>query len=1023
MTFVIEAVGLASGGGKELALNLFSRLPHFREHRFVLFLPMRPEYPGLSASNIHCCFYEGGSNLAARYVALQRTLPRICVEYHADSLLCLGNFAPRKSQCPTLVLIQNAHLVCREKIAEQRRTSREKLILAYGRRASRRLPHDVCVVVQTPVMRERLLSGSGLPPERVAVIPCPSGILANSRPELCRESARRDRPFTFLCLARYYAHKNLEILPEALKCLAALTRAPVRCLISISPGQHPGARRLLARIEREALSTPLRNIGSVPSSSLAEVYGAADAVILPTLLESYSATYSEAMHFGLPVLTSDRDFARYLCGDAAAYFDPLDAGSIASTMLAVMENPGLRQTLVARGRRIVAELPSWDDIAACFVESLERTAKAVHCSGALSERSCSAAQPCGRNQTPFTVIPSSREKQNGLPDFAAGARPPGLGTYWRTLRPLGMGQLAALVRRRMLPSPGLPRAGAAQPALRKFSRPSCFSGWKPKGAPRMIESTQILSLNAGAGVSSNSRWQIPGSDRFSLYQLNSFDFLDLDLSAPARRAQLSAAVDLACDWLSTNATGHEIGWEPYPLSKRIVNWLKFLAANDRACELLGRGRAVMQLLASLRVQALALERRLETDIRANHLLKNAKALLFAGALIECPESSRWRREGEAFVRREIAEQVLPDGGHFERSPMYHAQVLQDLLDLDALCASCGELSGMRAGLCEPIARMASYLRGILHPNGDIPLFNDSAFGLTAPPDEILSRAAHISDSANGSAPRLALFPETGYAVFRDARTRDCLIFDCGPLGPACQPGHGHCGVLGYELSLQGRRVVVDTGVSTYERCAERHYERSTAAHNTLRIDGEEQAEIWAAFRLGRRPSIRRVETGAAAGCPFARAEHNGYRHRGVVHRRAIFHVQEYAWVVADSLLGRGWHRIESFIHFHPDVVIEAGGETRASGAACGTHEYAIRVGNLSYRLSVLGEGELRLKQSWYAPQMGLRQRRAALHWTRETALPAIFICAFAPAGVPPVVLRAGADATTIQVNHITLPLE
>ena len=104
--------------------------------------------------------------------------------------------------------------------------------------------------------------------------------------------------------------------------------------------------------------------------------------------------------------------------------------------------------------------------------------------------------------------------------------------------------------------------------------------------------------------------------------------------------------------------------------------------------------------------------------------------------------------------------------------------------------------------------------------------------------------------------RSGFFPKAGTRVLRAPGSESCLIFDCGPLGPDYQPGHGHCDVLSYELSLHGQRVVVDTGVSTYEPCAERLYERSTAAHNTLRVDGEEQAEVWASFRVGRRPQGR-----------------------------------------------------------------------------------------------------------------------------------------------------------------------
>ncbi|MGH9359497.1 MAG: glycosyltransferase, partial [Terriglobia bacterium] len=305
---------------------------------------------------------------------LQRAVPRFCAENCIDALLCLGNFAPHRSPCPTAVLIQNAYLAYREPVAERRLTFRERLILAYGRSALRALRNRRDVVVQTAIMRERLLSLQPFDPEKISVITNPLDC-ADSGLKAVVRSDRESRPFTFLCLTRYYAHKNLEILPEALKLVLARTSQQVRCLITISANQHPRARKLLDRIKREGLSHVLTNMGPVPNCRLAHTFASADALVLPTLLESHTRTYSEAMKWGLPVLTSGRDFARGLCGEAALYFDPLDPESVANAMLAIMADQDLRLKLVNAGRRVVAGLPSWDVIAAQFVAVLERTAE------------------------------------------------------------------------------------------------------------------------------------------------------------------------------------------------------------------------------------------------------------------------------------------------------------------------------------------------------------------------------------------------------------------------------------------------------------------------------------------------------------------------------------------------------------------------------------------------------------------------------------------------------------------------
>ncbi len=479
---------------------------------------------------------------------------------------------------------------------------------------------------------------------------------------------------------------------------------------------------------------------------------------------------------------------------------------------------------------------------------------------------------------------------------------------------------------------------------------------------------------------------------------------------------------MAKDWCMQNTTGMEVGWEPYPLSLRIVNWLKFLIRNAEGAEALGEGRTLQTLIASLRLQALALEAGLETHLLANHLMKNIKALMFAGALLDAPESWRWWKKGEELLKRELGEQILPDGGHFERSPMYHAQILEDLMDIRTLASACGRLTDCGPRLSACIAQMAAFLGRILHPDGEIPLLNDSALAIARRPHELLMLAGDSIQIPTIASSEVSILKETGYAVIRNPRSGSCLIFDCGPLGPDYQPGHGHCDVLSYELSLHGQRVVVDTGVSTYERCDERHYERSTAAHNTLRIDGEDQAETWASFRVGRRPHVGQVEGGELTGFCFVRGVHYAYQHRGVIHFRMIILTPRNSWVVIDSLRGTGKHLVESFIHFHPAVRVE--NLSNPASRVVGTAEklWAIEFAEKRYVLTALGPGELMARQSWYAPEFGLRQHRTTLRWSCEADLPVSLIYALTPVEERPPLISQCLGQEAVEVDNIPLPL-
>lgn len=575
-------------------------------------------------------------------------------------------------------------------------------------------------------------------------------------------------------------------------------------------------------------------------------------------------------------------------------------------------------------------------------------------------------------------------------------------------------------------------------ALRKIASAPVFREWEPDRALQMFETGEFSFLNITHPASESIPWSSQGLDKLWLYNLNYFDFLNADFRAPQRRFHLRKALDVARDWCARNATGMEVGWEPFPLSLRIVNWLKFLMRNADAAEALGQGKTLEALLSSLRIQALALEIRLETHLLANHLLKNIKGLMFAGALLVAPESSRWWDKGEKLLARELGEQILPDGGHIERSPMYHAEVLDDLLDLEALSQACERTGRGVQKLAPCVTRMGRFLNCVLHPDGEIPLFNDSALGVAPSAAGLLGRAGlpieapsdyrsedgipegSADTSRNG--PAVTLLRESGYGVIRDSSAGSCLIFDCGPLGPDYQPGHGHCDALSYELSLHGQRVVVDTGVSTYEICAERYYERSTRAHNTLRIDGEEQAEIWASFRVGRRPRVGRLEGGEIREFHFVRGVHYAYQHRGVIHSRTIVLTPRKCWVVIDVLSGKGKRLVESFIHFHPAVGVERLNHPASNDLGRAGTSWAIRLGEEQYFLTTLGGGEVQAEQSWYAPEFGLRQRRTTLHWSWNADLAASLIYALTPAGERSPVIEQFPGQQAVEIDRILLPL-
>ena len=251
MKFAIESIGLTAGGGKELALDLMTRLAGHTEHQFTCIVPDLGPYKAISGSNIRTFVCKKGAGLLERARLLDFEVPRICREVKADALLCVGNFVPWKQVCPTVVLMHNPWVVYRDTVAEARRTRRENLITAYARHAYRHLPSDITIITQTPVMKDHLCGRYGIDPGRVAIIPNTFS-LANPAGNGNRAPSDGDeptKPFTFLYLTHYYAHKNIDFLIDATGKLPNYTEKSAKCLITIAAEQHPGARRLLERLD------------------------------------------------------------------------------------------------------------------------------------------------------------------------------------------------------------------------------------------------------------------------------------------------------------------------------------------------------------------------------------------------------------------------------------------------------------------------------------------------------------------------------------------------------------------------------------------------------------------------------------------------------------------------------------------------------------------------------------------------------------------------------------------------------
>lgn len=479
--------------------------------------------------------------------------------------------------------------------------------------------------------------------------------------------------------------------------------------------------------------------------------------------------------------------------------------------------------------------------------------------------------------------------------------PPKTLRYWRTARHLKPRQVFA----RLKPAPAPKIDHKAAPPLRELPGP-----WsRPAARPVSMTGQQSFEFLNEAGTIGKS-WELAGKQKLWLYNLHYFD----DLNAARAEQREAWHRRLISSWVAHVPAGSGTGWEPYPLSLRLVNWIKWsLSGNALPTE----------AILSLAVQARWLTRRIEWHILGNHLFSNAKALVFAGFFFSGTEAERWLRAGAKILSHELQEQILGDGGHFERSPMYHSIALEDVLDLINLIRCAGGDPGAHAGglladLEAKVAPMMRWLKAMCHPDGQISFFNDATMGIAPAPAELERYAASLGFDVAPVASGLTDLPVSGFV--RIAASAAVVIADVGRVGPDYLPAHGHADTLSFEMSIGRRRLIVNSGTSVYGTGAERQRQRGTAAHSTVVVAGTDSSEVWSGFRIGRRARPFAVQHEASDQGLQLQGSHDGYRclPGRPIHRRSWL-LTDCGLTITDVVSGSGHHAIAVYLHLPPWV--------------------------------------------------------------------------------------------------------
>ncbi|MBN1931060.1 MAG: alginate lyase family protein [Desulfobacterales bacterium] len=479
---------------------------------------------------------------------------------------------------------------------------------------------------------------------------------------------------------------------------------------------------------------------------------------------------------------------------------------------------------------------------------------------------------------------------------------------------------------------------------------------EPELAHKIIRGEKISQkkfsfLNIEKIYSRKIHWNDPNVSQLWRYNLHYFNYvLELIIWGKCTGNDdnaWKAFVSIANSWIDENMVITGDGWHPYTISLRIVNWIHalthwktYLSTDPNFSD---------RIYRSLYGQVKILASYLEKDVRGNHLLKNVKALIWAGKVFNGKEPERWFLTGLNILHRELAEQIFQDGGHFERSPGYHLDVLRDILEI-SIWLKRNNNRNVPPWLEKKLKSMLDFLCGILPPSNVLPMLKDTSLDGFADPEDILTAGAlYFNSNDYLTSKRLGLYPsmlfgesrlnrydysenhpskkksryfgDSGFCVFRDDSQKDFLILDAGSPCPDYLPAHAHADMLSYELTANGHQIIVDSGVYEYTAGKWRDYFRSTRAHNTVEIDGQNQSDVWSSFRVGNRAEIGPVSWNESDKYIFFRAEHDGYTRRPSrsIHCRTVVWVKGKFWIILDEIFGKRPVSAINYIHFAPEV--------------------------------------------------------------------------------------------------------
>lgn len=360
---------------------------------------------------------------------------------------------------------------------------------------------------------------------------------------------------------------------------------------------------------------------------------------------------------------------------------------------------------------------------------------------------------------------------------------------------------------------------------------------------------KITILHSSKNMDWTTSWSFDDKSALWNFNLHYFEYLFPLIKSwkdTGDDVYLNKSVEIINSWIDANKPGNTPGWCSYPTALRIISWISWYSYASEAISEDFR----YKFLNSLHKQFVYLANHLEKDILGNHYFEDLKSLVIASLFFK--DDAVFNKVLKDF-KAECKEEILPDGMHFELSPMYHKIIFEGILRIVVALRGVGINDHEIEFYIQSMLDVAySFESGLER----VPLFNDGGNNVAKSLDALVIVAVSL-----GYVPHFkAQLKNSGFYIFQKIVSGKewKLIVDAGQPGPKYNPGHAHCDAMSYELFCNGKPISVNCGTFSYQ-CKERDFFRSTQAHNTVMIEGTDQSQCWGAFRLAKRSSVKVID--------------------------------------------------------------------------------------------------------------------------------------------------------------------